>query len=246
MTTKRTRVPASVFADWNLTVAEVAAIAEQIGGELIHGRGPDHGIGRDVTVVKVTSPRSKYGSDHHYPLIVDLDVPIPGTARSEQIRVLWWNVWVGQKPADVRAHLEQLLEAHQPDLVGLAEAYRCRDVLRQIEGYRLHHGRNVGERADVAVLVAHELQVLHHGRLHLARTWIGPKHGRRKSPRVSRRVQVRLPGGARIRVLFGHAPTGGYDGRNAAAVREWVRRTVRWANQPGTPSTKSSTKGAKS
>lgn len=223
------QVPALVPGDWNLPRETVAELARRVSGQLVQGRGVDHVLlaGDDVRLRRVRRDLPAHGSDHD-PLLVDLDLA------GELVRLLWWNVYVGQPPERVAQALTEFLALSSPHVVALAEAYRCRPELAKLArraGYRLVQSRRRGEPCNLAVLVRDDLRILRRGRAKMRTAWIGPVHGLRKSPREFPRLVLRTPGGVRFRLLAVHLPTGGTEGRNAEAVREAVERIARWAER---------------
>lgn len=221
-------LPAILAGDWNLPHGEVTDLARQLGAELVPGRTVDHVllIGAGIKLRKVRRDLPKHGSDHE-PLLVDLELA------GEALRLIWWNVYVGQHPHRVALAVAQLLRL-DPHVVALGEAYRCRTELADLArmaGYRLLQGRR-GEGADLAVLVRNDLQLAGRPRrAKLRSSWIGPVHGTVKAPREFPRLRLRTPGGQLFRLLVVHLPTGGYAGRNASAVREAVDRIRRWVQR---------------
>lgn len=218
------------LGDINLTAAQFDRfIVKPTAGRLVAGQGVDHAaVWGDVEVVRVKRlPRG--GSDHH-PLLYTLNV---GTGKHrERVRVLSWNVYVGQPTAQVKECLEWLTSVWKPHLVFLFEAYRCRPVLAQIEGYQLHQRVIPGEGRGLAVLVRDDVKIIRRGWLRMHAWWTGPVHGHRKRPRTYPRLAVRLPKGAHLRGLGLHLPTGGILGPNSIAVAETVARVQDWVGRP--------------
>lgn len=218
-----TSVPSLILGDTNLSFAEVQAFARECGGKAVRGHGPDHAIviGADVVDVHVLG---KFGSDAHHAILFELDVA------GHPVCVLLWNVWVGQKPRRVLRSLRRLIRAHRPDVIVLNEAYRCGAVLRRIHGFEVHQGPNVGEGADVAVLVADPHRTIRSHAMRMRKTWTVVSKGRAKAPREYRAVRVRLEGGPVLRVLGVHGPTD--HPVNEAAAAESEDRIIRWAKRP--------------
>lgn len=213
--------PLAIFADWNLPLDDVRGLAQRIEGHVLPGSGVDHGVVREMkSIGKVNL--GKRGSDHHDALMWDLMV------RGEFFRTIWWNVYVGNNPDNVGDQVRNLAASFKPDVIGLCEAYRCRGELRKVKGYVLYQGLNVGEGADIAVLVRKDRVVLHDRVLKMLATWIGPVHNVVKRPREYRVVRLRIAK-VPIRYVAAHLPTGGYDGRNSKSVKETVARLIRFA-----------------
>lgn len=218
-------VAAAILGDFNLSAERVADLARQCGGQLVRGRGPDHLIAIGAGVVSVRR-LGKCGSDAHHAILYTLRVD------GELVRILGWNVWVGQKPPAVLAAVRQLVDAHEPDVIVLNEAYRCGDVLAELKGYRLHQGRDIGEGADVAVLVARRHEVVNQGALEMQQRWEVVSHDKVRAGREYQFVRLQLNGdGPVLRVLGIHFPTD--NPVNASAASESRARVVRWAG-PGT------------
>lgn len=189
-------------ADWNLGAGEVEAIARQCGGGFFPGHHVDHAIVRGAEKVSVKN-LGRNGSDHDALLYT---LTLPG---GETFRILLWNVYVGHEPDALGAALARLIDAHQPHLVALSEAYRARKPLGQQSGYRRVQGLlPIGEDRDCAVLIRGDLLVVRKGFLRMREPWIGPKHGLRKRPRVYVRVRVRTKSGQTVRLLAAHLPFG--------------------------------------
>lgn len=216
-------IPMVMLGDWNLDLARIGKLARQLGAELVPGRHPDHALVRDFQVCRIVRARSRHGSDHHHPIV--LTVELRG---GELVTFLYWNVYVGQAPKDVAVELAKLIDAHAPHVVQLSEAYRCRRVLGQVPGYRRLQGLNIGEGADVALLVRRDVRVVRQGTMVMRLGWVGP-HGKRRTPRIYRAALLELRTGARMRVLGIHLPPGA--GVNAPAVAESLRRLARWGNR---------------
>lgn len=214
--------PRLILGDTNLSFDEVQALAKACGGRAVRGRGPDHAIVIGGAPVR-TRVLGKHGSDAHHAILFDFDFDTGGP----DVRALLWNVWIGQKPASVRRSLRRLTRKHKPDVVVLNEAYRCGHVLHEIKGYDVHQGPNVGEGADVAVLVAHRHEVKRTRALRMREKWTVVSKGRGKSGREYRVVRVGLDHGLVLPVLGIHLPTD--NPINASAVDESKRRIVRWA-----------------
>lgn len=208
------------MGDWNLPAAKVEDIATLMGGQLVVGRGIDNAIRAGARLIRTIRPRDLYGSDHHRPIILDLLV------QGVEVRALYWNVWQGQSPAHVAAHLAQLIDKYQPQVVALSEAYRCRKVLGQVPGYRRFQGF-IGEASNVAVLVRRDLTVAGRHRMRMRRTWVFRGNVRR--PRVYQAVRLELGPGNYLSVLGIHFPPS--PGVNHLAVDESIRRVVRWGRR---------------
>lgn len=219
--TRRPPIPVIIEGDTNLDRGQVNDFAAAFGGNIAHGAGPDYALFRGVEHVG-TRHLGKHGSDTHQAILFVYEVD------GVRIRSLLWNVWVGQHPDAVRRELEQLLAEHDPDTVVLNEAYRCRQVLRGLPGYRRPiHGPNIGEGADVAVLVARRHQIIRRIHLPMRRRWKVLSKNRVKAGRECRGARVRHVEGPVIRWLGIHGPTN--HAVNEPAQREMKNRVSRWA-----------------
>lgn len=222
-----------IEGDFNLSAEEVEELlVDEIPGAcLARGRGPDHAIVVGAKIVAIHR-LEKFGSDAHHAIVFELDVD------GVIVRTLLWNVWVGQRPAAVCETLEHLARAHDLDVIVLNEAYRCRRELRQnLDGWAVHQGPNVGEGADVAVLVHHRHKITHRGVMHMRRAWTVVSKGRVKPGREYPFARIRLNrDGPVLRVLGIHFPTD--HPVNDPATDESVRRTIRWARPKRRPGTK--------
>lgn len=211
----------AAVGDWNLRLDEVRAIAEAVDGRVAVGHEVDRAIYRGLHREAVRQ-LGELGSDHQAILWTFTD-PVDGY----QLRVLWWNVWVGQKPETVLRTVATLVDQHQPHIVALCETYRCGKVLGQIPGYRRSRGF-FGEGRDITVLVRRDLNVLGRSAWRMVVPWV---HHVPKTPRVYRRVRLELPSGQRLRFAAVHLPTGGPAGPSRLAVSESIARIQRWGRR---------------
>jgi len=219
---RRKTVGALVVGDWNLSHAALERLADRLEGELVVGKHPDHGILLGAARL-VRVDRLDPGASDHAPILITLEVG------EERVRVLWWNVYVGQAPASVRAHLDGLLDLLEPDVVALGEAYRLGAVLKRVPGYRRQRVPR-GEGAELVTLVRRGPgTVTYSGRLRMRERWIGPKHRLPHGPKAYPRLRIRLARRTVLRLLVVHLPTGGEGGPNDAAVVETLDALEGWA-----------------
>jgi len=216
---KRHVITCSV-GDWNLGISEMSVLAARAGGRYYHGSGPDGAIvtGADRVVTKTLG---KYGSDHHHANLFTLH------HGDHAVKVIGWNPWMGQRPDSVRKGLLEMIREYQPDVFALQEAYRLRQVLTTIPGYRRHQGLNVGEGADCALLLRRRHAVVNDGVLVMRKGWEVARYDKTRAPRQYPYDRLRISKAPiALRVLDAHFPTA--TSANAAAVRESADRVVRW------------------
>lgn len=119
-------------------------------------------------------------------------VPAPTPVKA-RLSVMTWNVEnKGDHAADAAA-LRKVLATEQPDVVCLQEAYRL--DLAGIPGYgQLYHASKGystdSENPAQAILVRDGVAVKVRGPIAMALSWVGPKMGIRKDPRIHRYVTV--------------------------------------------------------
>lgn len=214
--------PVVIVGDWNTSAGELDdLIAARIDGEVVVGRGPDHAVIRGVQHVRTRRlPKGRH-ADHH-PILYKFRV------EGEVVKVLAWNVHQGHPPAALAGRLEHLAARFHPDVFVLNEAYWHRKVLRRIGGYRRYQGLNIGEGADVALLVRRDRKVTHEGVVSMRSAWMVVRYARWRKARVYRRARIRLARGLHLRLLGIHAPTDAPV--NTPARRESDDRIVSWAN----------------
>jgi len=156
---------------------------------------------------------------------------------------LEWNVFTGHDPADVRETLIDLSRQHRPHVITVLEAVR--QDLSRFPGYQLlqEAPRPVGpahlmhEEGETALLIRNDVKITHQRISPMTEPWTGPRNDWPHDPRRYRSAWLRLPDGVLWKYQGAHWPTGGFGGRNDAAVTEtvdfaekWLRRTM-----PGRP-----------
>lgn len=143
-----------------------------------------------------------------------------------ELRVLDWNIKVGNSPARVCRVVKRLAKKRHIDVVVLHE---CRYAWAKIAdrmtkaGWRVVVSLDGPEAGSTMILVAPGRKAVRHGFLTMSRGWVGPKHGLRHVGRVHPWVDV--DGG--WRVLGVHRVTEGAR-RNADAWEEEHRRISRF------------------
>lgn len=216
------RTPAIALGDINLNArAFEDLIIRPTNGRIAVGHGVDHAaMWGPVTLLSVR--RLLAGGSDHPPILYTFIID------GRPVRVIAWNVYVGQAPTAVQQRLENLTTLYMPHVVVLFEAYRCRRVLGHIDNYRRHQRVTPGEARGLAVLVRKDVAILRRGWLRMAISWVGPVHGHAKPPRTYPRLRLRTAGGVTFRILGLHLPTGGVKGRNKRAVLETIKRVQAW------------------
>lgn len=143
------------------------------------------------------------------------------------IRLLAWNVYIGNPPEKVLRALEQLLIAHRPHVVVLMEASRLYGELGGL-GYRVvqlkPRARKPGNQSatgNIAIMVRNDVRILRRFALYMTVFWRGPVHGWPQDPRVYRWLRIEWM--SRVWKIGGaHHPFG------AEARAESVRKLVNW------------------
>lgn len=153
----------------------------------------------------------------------------------QTLRVLLWNAYVGNAPAEVIQKLNALALAHLPEVIVLNEATRVQGDL-VLEHYRTFHEANPPRRrsklrpeaADTAVLVRKDITVRKHRVKRMTRTWLVLRYRKRHEPRLYHLLWLEKNGQV-WKVGAGHLPTGGMRSRsNGPAVRESVAFIRSW------------------
>jgi hypothetical protein len=138
------------------------------------------------------------------------------------MRLLYWNVYIGNKPSDVLRALRRLIRQHKPEIIGLGEATRVAPYLEKgIPGYTAYTFPKTHEgAADTAVLVRDGVFLRRNRWLRMTKWWTGPKHGKRQGPKRywSGRFKVN---GKIARISIGHWPFN-------TAVEETENRIALW------------------
>jgi hypothetical protein len=151
-------------------------------------------------------------------------------AKPVQLRVLCWNVYVGNKPRRVRAALLLLAALFWPHVICLQEARRFTGT---IPGYR-RLAADTLDRDDATqniILVRRGLTILEHGPIAVpGNGWT--YNGHRKPARTFYSLVLTAPSGLVWRILNVHRCVGGPRGNSPG---EWEREDYEietWADDP--------------
>lgn len=155
--------------------------------------------------------------------------PTTPAPAKKTLSVMSWNVEdKNDGEADVAA-LAKLLATHKPDVVCIQEGYRL--YLSGIPGYREVYHASKGypvnsENRAQAIMVRDGVAVKVKSPIAMALSWVGPKMGVKKEPRVHRYVTVNKDK-LNWRVSTWHVPFG------AKPVEETRLAAVSWLKQMG-------------
>lgn len=146
------------------------------------------------------------------------------------IRLLAWNVYIGNPPEKVLRSLRRLLNTHHPHVVVLMEASRLYGQMTGL-GYqvvqmkpRARKPGNQSATGNIAILIRNDVRILRRLVLWMTVFWTGPVHGWPQDPRVYRWVRIKWMG--RVWKIGGaHHPFG------KEARAESVRKLVNWLNR---------------
>lgn len=226
--------------DFNLNIEQVRdRIARPAGAKYVSARAAAEGTGVDGMLVRgakvvCSENLGRLGSDNHDAIHHELQ--LPGGASLE---VVQWNVWVGNTPDNVRDQLARFNRRRgaRPaiDVVAMQEV-NLRSAKALVAFAAAHdwwfqatpYGGNDREGCVLMVRKAKGRRLLGRDVMTMRQAWTGPKHGIRHKPREFPRGRFELESGVRLRATSLHGPTGGPDGPNAAAVREFCQRTSAW------------------
>lgn len=158
----------------------------------------------------------------------------------ELLVIIAWNVYIGSKPASVRAALREFIKQHKPDVIALMEASNLYGELStlgytvvQLKPRPLKKGNQPGQ-GNIAILVHPSYAIKKRMTLNMLTFWIGPKHGWPQDPRVYRSVKIRKKNDPTARtwlVGVAHTPFG------LEARAESRRKLIEWFKdaRPGRP-----------
>lgn len=142
------------------------------------------------------------------------------------IKVLYWNVYIGNSPEETLRELSVLAKAHRPHIIGLGEATKAYKITDEIPGYRRIHLAPVRQRgnenADSAVLVRHDVVITSKRIWRMRLSWFVPGRRVRHTPRVYIVVRFKAEG-RKWRVAVGHWPFGAAQEETKRKVRRWFR-----------------------
>lgn len=148
------------------------------------------------------------------------------------MKILYWNVYIGNNPHDVTPELRKLIEETDPDLVGLGEASRMFTAVDNIKGYTKYAIKETyrGE-GDTIVLAKDGVDIPKWRWMKLTKWWKGPKAGLAQGPKRYWNGRVNDEHLGKVRVLVGHWPFN-------TARQETIDAVVRWFKfaLPGRPS----------
>lgn len=159
------------------------------------------------------------------------------------LELVAWNCWVGNSNTQVLATLRAWADTYRPDVFVLSEARTHAAVLDRVPGYRVlqerparkHAKGRVSEHGDCAILIAEHVQLRTNWVARMARTWVVFSHRRVHDPRRYQVAGITVRGQL-WRIRASHPPTGGFDGGNAVAFMESMRRSRRWLRRRLVPS----------
>lgn len=152
---------------------------------------------------------------------------------SKSLKILAWNVYIGNHPSAVRSHLNDILVAHNPEVAGLMEATRMYHHLGGM-GYQVvqlrPRPRRLGNQpadADIAIMVRNDVEIIKRGALRLLTFWKGPVHGLPQDPKIYRFVKVKYRNQI-WKIGVAHTPFG-IKARAESRIRlvRWLKRTLR-------------------
>lgn len=155
--------------------------------------------------------------------------PKPAPAPAKALTIMTWNI-ENKRDEDLdRAALIKVLADEKPDVVCIQEGYRI--FLADIPGYREVYHAYKGYSTDSenraqAILVRDGVSVKRKKAIPMALSWVGPKMGVKKDPRVHRYVTV-VKDGQAWHVSTWHIPFG------KAPVEESRKAAVSWLKAMG-------------
>lgn len=143
------------------------------------------------------------------------------------MKILYWNVYIGQSPANVLDDLIFFAKTYKPEIIGLGEATKAYKITDEVPGYRRIHLAPVRQRgnenADTAVLVRHDVRIIRKRYWRMTLSWVVPGRTVRHTPRVYIVVRVKDKAGKSWRVAVGHWPFGRAQEETKRKVRRWMR-----------------------
>lgn len=141
------------------------------------------------------------------------------------MKILYWNVYIGQRPAVVLRELKEMIAVHKPEIIGLGEATKAYQITDDVPGYRRIHlapvRRRGNENADTAVLVRNDVKIYRKRAWRMSLSWFVPGRRVRHSPRVYIVVITKGDDGRRWRVAVGHWPFRDAQEETKRKVKRW-------------------------
>lgn len=146
-----------------------------------------------------------------------------------RLSILYWNVYVGHNPDDVKRELMGMVKEHDPEIIGLGEAMRLRGL--HIPGYKKFVYERVGNHnldyynADTTVFVRDDVELESQRWMELKTWWSGPKHGLRQPPKRYFLSKVKVGKKGEIwRVSVGHWPFNTARPETLQRITNWFEK----------------------
>lgn len=148
------------------------------------------------------------------------------------VRILTWNVRVGNPRTRVENALRAMAEKYEPHLIVTQECYHVRPRIPGYTRFQLPRKPDaakdtlVSEDADTIVFIRNDVEFRRHCYVRMHTTWRGPKAGKRHAPRVFQTFEIKVDG-RWIKASAGHwvFPSPG----ELDAVAEHVAWWRRWS-----------------
>ena len=146
--------------------------------------------------------------------------------------VIYWNVYFLHKPASVLRELKEVTKTYKPEIIGLGEAKFMYPIADDVPGYRRiqlsprRFNRRTDERADSAILVRKDVEVLGYRFIRMGMRWRVPRKTIVRDPRIYVLVRVRHEGRT-WKVMVAHWPFGKAQEETKGRVKRWFLRHPR-------------------
>ena len=143
------------------------------------------------------------------------------------MKILYWNVYVGHNPDDVKRELSSMVKTYDPEIIGLGEAMRLRGL--HIPGYKKFVYEPVDNNTinyyngDTIVFVRNDVKLESQRWMKLTAWWTGPKHGYRQPPKRYFLSRIKV-GNDVWRVSVGHWPFNTARPETLQRITNWFEK----------------------
>lgn len=141
------------------------------------------------------------------------------------MKVLYWNVYVGHNPDHVMSELREMAKEHKPHVIGLGEGSRIEGRSEHVPGYRAFWLKETYRgRGDTIALVRDDVNLRKWNWMEMTKWWTGPKHGWPQGPKRYWNGRLRFGRFGLLRLSIAHWPFNDARPETEERVVKWFKR----------------------